>query len=215
MRSARVVDRVDIRGLDALKRVVAPVFFEAEPIKGSRFVTTVVPVVTAREAMESLEEVGRRGQDASHHCWAYRLADGGVRCSDAGEPSGTAGRPILARLEGRDLVDVIVVVSRWFGGTKLGAGGLVRAYGRIAGDALDRAKTERWARLVSLTLTYDYGDSDAVDALLSRHRGQAEYAARVTRSLSLPEDQIEAFEKALCDATSGRVVPKRIQPFDD
>ena len=81
---------MDIRGLEALNRVVARVIFEAEPIKGSRFVASVVPVITAREAMEILEEVGRRDPDATHHCWAYRLADGGVRCSDAGEPSGTA-----------------------------------------------------------------------------------------------------------------------------
>lgn len=93
-----------------MRAVLAGVDFEAEPIKGSRFLARVRPVTSSEEAMAALRDSEEEHPDATHHCWAFRLADGGVRCHDAGEPSGTAGRPILARLEGRDLVDVMVIV---------------------------------------------------------------------------------------------------------
>lgn len=186
-----------------VNRVSRPHVFHAEPIKGSRFRATVQPVQTDDEALAALDAVRRADPDATHHCWAFRLASGGVRCSDDGEPSGTAGRPILARLEGRDLVDVLVVVTRWYGGTKLGAGGLVRAYGRTAGDALDEVGVEPWQKLVELVLTYDYADAGAVDRLVPS--GEAEYGARVRRRLTLPESERDALVAELIEATASRV----------
>ena len=88
---------------------------EVPPIKNSRFEGTVAPVSTMEAALAVVAEVAAASPRANHHCWAVRLADGTTRSSDDGEPSGSAGRPILARLEGREVEDCVVVVSRWFG----------------------------------------------------------------------------------------------------
>lgn len=188
-----------------MNRVVAPVVFWSEPIKGSRFRATVLPVQDADEASAALAEVRRGDPDATHHCWALRLASGGVRASDDGEPSGTAGRPILARLEGRDVVDALVVVSRWYGGTKLGAGGLVRAYGRTAGDALDRAELAAWEVRVEVVLRADYADDGVIARILGDRPCEVEYGARVIRRLTLPQDERDGLVAALLDATAARV----------
>ena len=177
--------------------------YTSVPIKGSRFRASVRVVDSLDAARDALAEVRAADPDATHHCWAFRLANGGVRCSDDGEPSGTAGRPILARLEGRDLVDVLVVVTRWYGGTKLGAGGLVRAYGRTAGDALDRAEIEEWVAMAELVLMYGYPHSGAVEAVVAD--GEVTYGAEVTRILRLPSSEVEPLLQALQDATAGGI----------
>ena len=98
--------------------------------KKSRFIAEVFPVSSEEEAAEILEEVKKQYWDARHHCWAYVIGDtqAAERCSDDGEPSGTAGKPILEVIRGQKLSNVLVVVTRYFGGTLLGTGGLVRAY---------------------------------------------------------------------------------------
>jgi uncharacterized YigZ family protein len=186
-----------------VNRVLSDLEHTADPIKGSKFRASVLVVDSFDAAREALAGVRAADPDATHHCWAFRLADGGVRCSDDGEPSGTAGRPILARLEGRDLVDVLVVVTRWYGGTKLGAGGLVRAYGRTAGDALDRAEIEEWVPMTQLVLTCSYAHAGAVDALVKE--GEVVYAAEVTRTLTLASSEVDALVQALQDATAGGI----------
>ena len=95
--------------------------YEAELIKGSRFVATLAPASSEDEAKVLLDQLRDEWPDASHHCWAWRLASPAIdRAGDDGEPSGSAGRPILASLTGREVVDVAIIVTRWFGGTKLG-----------------------------------------------------------------------------------------------
>ena len=111
-------------------------------IERSEFLGIAFPISTEEAFFEELERIQKRYFDATHHCWAYRLfADGRARSSDAGEPSGTAGKPILAALEGADFYDVAVVVVRWFGGIKLGTGGLSRAYRETAAETLRAAKS--------------------------------------------------------------------------
>lgn len=185
-----------------MNRLLNGTVHPAAPIKGSRFRATVVVVDTVDAAMAALGRIRAADPDATHHCWAFRLANGAVRCSDDGEPSGTAGRPILARLEGREVVDALVVVTRWYGGTKLGAGGLVRAYGRTAGDALAECLMQPWAPMVPLVLEYDYADAGAVDGVL---QGETTYGARVRRIASVPASTREALIAALQEATGGRV----------
>ena len=125
--------------------VVASLRHEGDPIKGSRFIVDVSPAGDEDEARQVLTQVRADFPDASHHCWAWRIADPAIdRVNDDGEPSGSAGRPILAQLTGRDPVDTAVIVTRYFGGTKLGVGGLVRAYGGAAGAALDTMSFETW-----------------------------------------------------------------------
>lgn len=185
-----------------MNRLLNGTVYTAPPIKGSRFRATVVVVDSVDTAMARLAAVRAADPDATHHCWAFKLANGAVRCSDDGEPSGTAGRPILARLEGSEVVDALVVVTRWYGGTKLGAGGLVRAYGRTAGDALADCRMAPWVPMVSLVLEYDYADSGAVDALV---QGETTYGARIRRTVSVPASARDALVEKLLEATAGRV----------
>lgn len=112
-------------------------------VKGSKFLGFARPVGSTEDIERILLELKKRYYDASHHCYAWQLGTGGetrFRCSDDGEPSGTAGKPIHAAITRRDLTDVLVVSVRYFGGTKLGTGGLARAYGQSASDTLDAAK---------------------------------------------------------------------------
>ncbi len=180
----------------------------ADPIKGSRFRATVIPVETAQDATQAIADIQVTDPDATHHCWAYRLGDGTVRSSDDGEPSGSAGRPILARLEGGDWVHVLVVVSRWFGGTKLGVGGLVRAYGRTAGEALARATSVPSVPTVTLEVRHGYGDQGVVTGVLEAAGAMvtdADYGAEIRLTLRVPAAEASELGQALSDATAGRV----------
>lgn len=113
--------------------------------KGSKFLAYAFPVNNEAEAMDRLLEVKKEHPKARHHCYAFRLGDeaGQYRANDDGEPSGTAGKPILGQLISRDLTDVLVVVARYFGGTKLGASGLINAYRSAADDALGHTAVTR------------------------------------------------------------------------
>lgn len=110
--------------------------------KASRFLAFVAPAENAAQAQDFLAQLRRRFPDATHHCWAWRLGPSGAeRSSDDGEPSGTAGAPMLQVLRGANLSNVVAVVVRWFGGTQLGKGGLVRAYGAAVREALTHLPT--------------------------------------------------------------------------
>lgn len=123
----------------------------------SKFIAYALPVQTEEEALEEVARLRQRYYDARHVCWAYRLsADGSVtRSNDDGEPSGTAGRPILGQLLSHDLTEVLVVVVRYFGGVKLGTPGLIEAYRTAAHEALSAA--QRLERIVERTLEVDFG----------------------------------------------------------
>ncbi len=180
---------------------------EAERIRGSRFVADAAPVSTAEDAMAFVRTVSARRVGANHHCFAYRLATGDVRASDDGEPSGSAGRPMLARLEGRDAVDVVVVVTRWFGGTRLGVGGLVRAYGGTAGAALDAGVWRERVPLCDAVLTHTYADTASIAAVLAAARvspGTTDYGHQVCVYLRLAEADMPALRARLQESTSGR-----------
>ena len=130
--------------MDSYKTVSAPNEHEIDKIKGSRFLGFVCPVQDEEQALQHVEALRKRFYDARHWCWAYRLGRGRdvFRYQDDGEPSGTAGRPILQEIDGRELTDVLVVVVRYFGGTKLGTGGLARAYGDAARATLGSAEIQ-------------------------------------------------------------------------
>lgn len=128
-------------------------------VKASRFIGEAMPVETADEALEELDTIRKREHTASHHCFAYRIGSDAVefRYSDDGEPTGTGGPPILRHIDGRDLTNLVVVVTRYYGGTNLGTGGLIRAYGDVAATALDDARvvTKILREQVSLRFQYD------------------------------------------------------------
>jgi len=174
-------------------------------IKKSRFVAVAEPVGSPEEAHERIEEI--REPDATHNCWAYRIGDA-YRSSDDGEPGGTAGRPILAAIEAQGIDRVLVVVIRWFGGIKLGAGGLARAYGGAAAECLRIAPRQEIHRLVGARIEAPFDAIGAVFPLIARFEAtklSEEYgAAGVTLIVELDENAAEGFERALADATRGK-----------
>ncbi|MFG3342033.1 IMPACT family protein [Glycomyces sp. NPDC048151] len=136
-------------------------------VNRSRFVCTLYRVASDAEARQHISAHRKANWDATHNCTAYVVDDGqSARSNDDGEPAGTAGVPMLEVLRGRDLTDVLAVVTRHFGGVKLGAGGLVRAYGAAVSSALDEAGTVELARWQRLTVRVDYGLAGSLEGLL-------------------------------------------------
>jgi uncharacterized YigZ family protein len=181
---------------------------EIPKIKGSRFIATVGPASSRERAEVFVQRVKMEYHDARHTCSAYRLrADNAFRHDDDGEPSGSAGRPILQEIEARDLVDVVVAVTRYFGGTKLGVGGLVRAYGGAAGAALDGTaiRTVRLTRRIVVEHAYD--DSGAISAALAATGvtpSDATYGERVRLTFHVPLEEARSFCRRVVDRTGGR-----------
>ena len=178
--------------------------------KKSRFIAEVYPVTGEEEAFAHLEEVKKRYWDARHHCWAYVIGrnPGQERMSDDGEPAGTAGKPILEVIRGRQLTDVFIVVTRYFGGILLGGGGLVRAYSHGASIALQAAGVITMRECSLLRLTCDYSQYGRVGSLIPECGGvvdDTQFAEAVTLSFHMAPEQKGAFARQLADATNGQV----------
>ncbi|MFO0744726.1 MAG: YigZ family protein [Myxococcota bacterium] len=194
---------------DAFKTIASAVEAELDKVKGSRFVARAAPVTTGPEAQAVVAGARADYPDATHHCWAYRLAPPkpDFRWSDAGEPANTAGRPILQRIDGLQLMNVAVVVSRWFGGTKLGPGGLMRAYGDAARAALDAAEIVSAVPMTSVHVSFEYALSGPIQGVLAAFGlapSQADYGADVAMDLPCPVARVAALVAALGDASAGR-----------
>lgn len=177
--------------------------------RGSRFVGEAVPVGGEEEAAEALAAIRRREHAATHHCSAYRLGVEGdrFRYDDDGEPSGTAGPPILRQIDGRDLTDVLVVVTRYYGGTKLGTGGLVRAYGDAAAAALEAGTVVRRVLRTPVRLRFDYDDTTAARQTIEHYAGvvTAEaYGADTRLVVAVRRSEAERFVRAFTDALGAR-----------
>ena len=175
-------------------------------IKHSRFITHAAPVESPEQALAFIARVS--DGDATHNCWAYRIG-AEYRSSDDGEPSGTAGRPILAAIEGQGYDQVVAVVTRWYGGIKLGAGGLVRAYGGAAAECLRAAQRRPLVLMAEVRLSCSFDDLGSVHAALHSHAAHklAEqfHETGADLRLRLPADQVEALKTQLRDATRNRV----------
>ncbi len=175
-------------------------------IKHSRFITHAAPVQSPEQALAFIAQVS--DGDATHNCWAYRIG-GEYRSSDDGEPSGTAGRPILAAIVGQGYDQVVAVVTRWYGGIKLGAGGLVRAYGGAAAECLRVAERRPLVVMGEVRLSCHFDDLGSVHAALHAHAAHklAEHFHETGANLhlQLPATQVEALKIQLRDATRNRV----------
>ncbi len=189
------------------------VIFEAESVKGSRFVVDLAPVSDTEQARAVLAHVRDRHRDASHHCSAWRLASPLVeRSNDDGEPAGSAGRPILAQLVGNDLVNIVAVVTRWFGGTKLGVGGLVRAYGGSVRQALNSTDLIPWLTTVEVTVTHSHATIDAVERALHACGAvvvETMWSDEVRRVVHVPTAHVDEMKLTISDATAGAAVITR------
>ena len=187
--------------------------------KRSRFIGHVWRVESEEEARARIEEMKKRYHDARHNCWCYLIREGGiVRYSDDGEPQGTAGQPMLGVFQKEDITNICCVVTRYFGGILLGAGGLVRAYTRSAKDALDAAGVSVVRRWVDVAVPCPYSffervklEVEAMNGVL----GETEYAADVTVHALLPEEVAEGFRSRITELTAGgsaaRVVGEAFQ----
>lgn len=179
-------------------------------IQRSRFITVLAPISDAETAMAFLAEVRAAHPDATHHCWAYLAgppgSSGQVGMSDDGEPHGTAGRPMLNVLTHADVGDIAAVVVRYYGGSKLGKGGLVRAYSGGVQLALETLPTKQKITYKRVRVLLSYGQVDALKRLIEAHGvticGQ-DFGVDPVFELDIPEDHYQAFLDAWVDHTGG------------
>ncbi len=181
-------------------------------VKGSRFLAQAFSAEDEDTARRQLDAIRRQYHDATHHCWALRLqpADRPLELAeDDGEPSGTAGLPILQALQRAKLYDALVVVTRYFGGTKLGRGGLVRAYGEAARQAVEAAPRRTIWHDVTLGVDCSFDELGAVEAVLARHhadirRIERDYSSGVHLELHLRRGAALPVAEELREITAGR-----------
>lgn len=193
-----------------LHTLAAP-FQHEEEIKKSRFLAQAAPVASPAEALAFFQAVGDPA--ATHNCWAYRIGDA-YRFNDDGEPGGTAGRPILAAIDGQACDRVAVVITRWYGGIKLGAGGLVRAYGGSAAECLRLAPRVPIIASGHIALRVEFAELALVRARIRELDGYIEEETFVENGadmvVSAPQDRLDAIIGRIVDATRGRSIPRRI-----
>ena len=176
--------------------------------KKSRFIGRLWPAETEEEALAKIQEMKKQHYDATHNCWAYIIRDGAVRFSDDGEPGGTAGMPMLQVLQREGLFNVVCVVTRYFGGILLGAGGLVRAYTQSAKDALDAAGISVVRRWVAMEVPCSYAQFESMRREVLAFGGVVEnvdYGADVVLSCLLPEERAEDFSARILDVSAGTI----------
>ena len=177
--------------------------------KKSRFIATVRPVKNEEEALAFLEEMRKKYWDARHNCYAYSVGMNReyTRCSDDGEPSGTAGRPMLDVILGEDIYNVAVVVTRYFGGVLLGTGGLVRAYSKAVQEGLSGSVVIEKKKGISLKVTTDYTGIGKIQYIAGERQIpilDSEYTDKVVMKLLVPNSETEAVQKAVTEGTNGR-----------
>ena len=178
--------------------------------KRSEFIGRVWRVENEEEARMCIEAARKKDHAANHHCWCYIIRDGAVRYSDDGEPQGTAGQPMLNVFQREGVENVCCVVTRYFGGILLGAGGLVRAYTQSAKDALDAAGISVVRRWVAMELPCTYNLFETMRREVAAFDGVVEnvdYGADVVLSILLPEERAQEFVGRIIDLTAGTIEP--------
>ena len=179
--------------------------------KKSRFIATVRLVESEEEALAFIEEMRKKYWNATHNCYAYVIGEKRelVRCSDDGEPGGTAGRPMLDVLLGENLYNTAVVVTRYFGGTLLGTGGLVRAYSRAVQEGLAQSDIIEKIYGAILQIETDYNGLGKIQYLIGEKKIpvlESEYTDKVVLRIILPVGEVEKIQAELVEATNGKVI---------
>ncbi len=184
-----------------------------ETIKRSRFVATVAHASTVIDARTFISTIKNEFPDATHNCWAYVAGPPGdtarVGMGDDGEPHGTAGKPMLTVLLHSEIGEIVAVVTRYFGGTKLGKGGLVRAYSGSVKNALAGLCVKEKRDVISLTVILDYSRITAVKQMMKSFNSEIieeKYEADVSFKIELPRDNEDSFIRAITDLTGGEIL---------
>lgn len=187
---------------------------EAELVeKRSRFIGHIWPVADEAQARAHIEAMKKRYHDARHNCWCYRLSSGVERYSDDGEPQGTAGVPMLGVFQKAGVTDLVCVVTRYFGGVLLGAGGLVRAYTQAARDSLDAAGIGEMRPWLRLGLPCPYPLLEQVKLLCAQCAGVTEgieYADAAQMTLRFPAERAGEFSDSVRELTAGALLPQAL-----
>ena len=184
--------------------------------KKSRFIATLAPVSTEEEALAFIETVRKKYYDARHNCFAFILGENGSmeRCSDDGEPSGTAGRPMLEVLRGAGLTNVAAVVTRYFGGTLLGTGGLVRAYTQAMQEAVDGCRIVTMRYGIRYRITADYTLTGKLQYLFAKRQITIEdtvYTDKVDFHVLVPFEAEEGMKKDIIEIAAARVGIEKLE----
>jgi uncharacterized YigZ family protein len=188
-----------------------------QTVVNSRFIATLAPVFSTEEAREFIERIRKEFSKASHNVPAYIIGGGNTvsdYCSDDGEPSGTAGRPALAVLHGSGLGDVAVVVTRYFGGTLLGKGGLVKAYTESTQIVVNAVRRARRQRVHVAMLALPYNLLERVRMLVESHHGDVldeSFAADITMTLRIPVENMDQFQADLSELSAGSLRAETIE----
>ena len=178
-------------------------------VNDSKFIAHVFHVLTKHQAESVYSNIKRKYHDATHNCFAYRISKDEFRYSDDGEPSGTAGLPLYKVLENKNLTQTIIIVTRYFGGTKLGTGGLIRAYSDAALDVLEKTKIEVKVRYVTINVETNYDMMSELLELVNKNNGiigKTEYTEKISFCLQIPTTKFEEFNKNILAYTNRGIV---------
>ncbi len=182
--------------------------------KKSRFIGHIAPVASEEDAVAFINEMRAKYRDATHNVYAYSLREGQIkRAGDDGEPQGTGGVPVLNVINGAQLVDVCCVVTRYFGGTLLGVGGLVRAYSEGTKIAIAAAKIKTMAQSADLVLRCDYGFYGKLEYYLNEHGVfvlSTDFGEDVSTAVRVRKEDLPAFEHGITELSAGKIVPQLI-----
>ena len=165
-------------------------------INKSRFITLLIKINKLNEIEKNLKEIKKKYKDATHYCYAYIIGNK-EKCSDNGEPSGTAGMPILNVLKQNDLTNILCVVIRYFGGIKLGAGGLIRAYSTSASEALNKTNIVNLIKGYKIVIEFNYDNIKQINYLLKDIQIKKEYGNTITYTFNIKEDSLNKIENEL------------------
>ena len=193
-------------------KIPETIYRAEETINRSRFIATVAHASTEAEAKAFISTIKNEFPDATHNCWAYVAGPPGdtarVGMSDDGEPHGTAGKPILSVLLHSEIGEIVAVVTRYFGGTKLGTGGLVRAYSGSVKNALAGLSVKEKREVISVTVILDYSQITGVKQTIASFKSEIiaeKYEADVSFKIELPKNDEESFIRAVTDVTGGGI----------
>ena len=180
-------------------------------VKGSRFIADIFPIQSEAEALELIGAIRKREHSASHHCYAFSLGTGDralFRMNDDGEPAGTAGKPIYSALCGANLVNTLAVVTRYFGGTKLGKGGLIRAYSGVVQEAIITLKVEKFIPMAELTCQAGFDEANLVYRVIENFKGEIleqTYTDQVKILFRISRDHAEKAAWEMYQSSNGHI----------